>query len=239
MQKIAVVTGAAKGLGREIALNFAKEDYWVVVHYNKSEKEGQSVLSKTKKSSSKSFSISGDLTQEKEVSKIFKTILAKTGQVDVLINNVGNFLYKKLKDTTDSEFMDILESNIYSTLFCSRAVLPSMRKRKSGYIINIGAAGADRFILREKVIPYFMAKNGVYLLTKAMAREEAKNGIHINMVSPASLKTDIFSKKDFPMRRETRYKDVIGAIDFLLSSRAYYINGANIEVAGGFIPEMK
>ena len=239
MSKVAVITGAAKGLGLNIALFLAKSGYTVVIHYKDSEKEALSALEKIRKNSPNSTVVSADLRSEKEVSKMFGDILKKFGTVDLLVNNVGNFVYKKLKDTTNREFRDVIESNIYSTLFCSRAVLPAMRKQKSGSIINIGAAGAERFILRERVVPYFMAKNGVYILTKAMAAEEAKYGIHINMVSPTSMKVDIFKKSDFPMGREARYSDVISAIKFLLSEDAYYINGANIEVAGGFIAGAK
>ena len=239
MSKVAVITGAAKGLGRDIALFLAGEGYTIVVHYKESRKEALSTLKKIIKNSPQSIVARGDSKNEKEVSKMFGNILKKFGRVDLLVNNVGNFVYKKLKDTTNREFRDVIESNIYYTLFCSRAVLPNMRKSKTGHIINLGAAGAERFILRERVVPYFMAKNAVYILTKAMAAEEAKYGIHINMVSPASMKIDIFKKSDFPMGREAKYSDVISAIKFLLSEDAYYINGANIEVSGGFIAGAK
>ena len=239
MSEVAIVTGAVRGLGSKIALFLAGEGYTVVVHYKESGKEALSILSKIKQNSPHSIVVSGDLSSEKDVSKMFGDIFKKFGQVDLLVNNVGNFVYKKLKDTTNREFRDVIESNIYSTLFCSRAVLPTMRKQKSGSIINIGAAGAERFILRERVVPYFMAKNGVYILTKAMAAEEAKYGIHINLVSPTSMKVDIFKKSEFPMGREAKYSDVVSAIKFLLSEDAYYINGANIEVSGGFIAGAK
>ena len=111
-----------------------------------------------------------------------------------------------------------------------------MRKVKSGHIINIGTVGADGLTLRAKSTPYFMAKNALYYLTKMMAREEARHGIHVNMVSPASLVEDIFKAGDFPMGRSAKYSDVVKVINFLISPDAYYINGANIEVAGGFIP---
>jgi len=239
MNKVAVVTGAAKGLGRGVALHLANEGFSVVVHFNRSEKEAASVLKRVKSSSENSISLSADLRLEKEVSKMFDAVLKRFGRVDLLVNNVGNFIYKKLSETTNGEFRDILESNIYSTLYSSRAVLPAMRRQGSGNIINIGADDAARFMFREKVIPYYLAKNGVYVLTKAMAWEEGKMGVRINMVSPGPMAMDIFKKSDFPMDRATRPRDVIAAIDFLLSRDAYYINGANIEVSGGFIAGAK
>ena len=114
-----------------------------------------------------------------------------------------------------------------------------MIARNIGHIINIGCVGCDSVTVREKSVPYFMAKSGVYYLTKTFALEEAPNGIHVNLISPASLETDIFKPDDFPMGRSATYNDVIRALLFLISEDAWYINGANIEVAGGFIPGIK
>ncbi|MBI2327992.1 SDR family oxidoreductase [Candidatus Curtissbacteria bacterium] len=239
MEKVAVITGSARGLGRAIATRLSSEGYTIVVHYNKSRAEASEVLGDLRKNSPDSFGISADLKSEKNVDVMFREITDKFGRVDLLVNNVGNFLYKNFNKTTNDEFCDIVESNIYSTFFCSRAVLHLMRKQKSGQIINIGTVGSDTLTVREKSTPYFMAKNALYFLTKAMAWEEAKNGIHVNMISPASLATDIFKPSDFPMGRSARYDDVVKVLLFLISKDAYYINGANIEVAGGFIPGMK
>ncbi len=237
MRKIAVVTGAAHGLGAYIACELAKE-YTVVVHFRSSDKDANSVLAQIKSDSADSIVVRADLTVEQEVDKMFKNVLLKFGRCDLLVNNVGNFLFKPFGKTTNGEFRDLLESNIYSTLFASRSVLPIMRKQKSGHIINIGAVGAERLIIRENSMPYFLGKTGIYVLTKTMAWEEAKNGVHINMVSPASMALDIFDNSDFPMGREAQYADVMKAIAFLTSDSAYYINGANIEVSGGFVPGM-
>lgn len=235
MRKVAVVTGAAKGLGKAIVLELCNRGYTAVIHYNKSREEALKVLGLVKKKSPRSIAVSADLKDEKQVGSVFAEVFKNFGGVDLLVNNVGNFLYKKFSQTTNEEFRDIIESNSYSTLFASRAVLPVMRKQKSGQIINIGAVGAERIQLLKKSTPYFLAKNGVYVITKIMAHEEAKYGIRINMISPASLETDIFGPGDFPMGRSASYDDVIKTLLFLISSEANYINGANIEVAGGFI----
>ena len=235
-KKVAVVTGSAKGLGSAITLALAQEGFTVVVHYLKSRQDAELVLGQVTKKSPESILVSGDIRDERAVDKIFAEIFKKFSKVDLLVNNVGNFIYKRFSKTTIDEFKDIVESNVYSTFFCSRAVLPAMRKRKFGHIINIGTVGVDSLTVREKATPYFMAKNALYFVTKAMAWEEAKNGIHINMISPASLETDIFKAGDFPMGRSASYGDVIKVLKFLISEKANYINGANIEVAGGFIP---
>ena len=239
MEKVAVVTGSAKGLGVALASALIDEGYTLVIHYRKSKSEAQEVLLNIKKKASKSIIVQADLTDEIQVLRMFDEVFKTFGRIDLLVNNVGSFLYKKFSRMTTSEFKDLIESNVYSTLYCSSAVLSAMRKQKSGHIINIGVVGADRLNLLTKSAPYFYAKNGVNMLTKMMAHEEARYGIHVNMISPASLETDIFKPVDFPMRRSARYDDVVKVLLFLISSDAYYINGANIEVAGGFIPGMK
>jgi len=238
MQKVAVVTGSVKGLGKAIALSLVEGGFTAVIHFRKSKSDAEKLLNLVRKKSPKSIMVFGDLTDEKQVKLMFDQVYKTLGRVDLLVNNVGNFLYKEFSKTTNSEFKDIIESNLYSALFCSRAVLPQMRKQKSGYIINIGSVGAGTMTVTEKSTPYFMAKNALYSLTKIMAWEEAGYGIHINMISPASLETDIFKAEDFPMGRSANYDDVVKILKFLTSNDAYYINGANIEVAGAFIPGM-
>lgn len=239
MEKVAVVTGSAKGLGAAMALALADHNFTLVVHYNKSRQAADRILTQIKKKATDSIIVCGDLRNENDVEKIFGEIFARLGRVDLLVNNVGNFVYKDFAKTSNREFRDLIESNIYSTLFASRAALPYMRKQKEGHIINIGAVGAERINLLEKSTPYFLAKTAVFALTKIMAHEEAHSGIHINMISPGSLETDIFKSKEFPMGRAASFDDVIKALLFLISGDAYYINGANIEVAGGFIPGMR
>jgi len=239
MDKVALVTGGARGLGAEICKYLAKNGYAVVVHFNKSRKEAEELLAEIKIDSPDSSILSCDLTSESAVKKLFNLVSRKYKRLDLLVNNVGNFLFKPFAKTTNAEFRDLFESNVYSTLYCSREALVIMRKLKSGHIINIGAVGAERLILRENSMPYFLGKTGVYVLTKTLAWEEAHSGIHINMISPASLKADIFKDSDFPMGRTAKYEDVIKALAFLTSDAAYYINGANIEVSGGFVPGME
>lgn len=239
MNKVAVVTGGAKGLGAEICRYLAKNAYTVVVHFNKSQKEASELLTEIKADSPDSSILSSDLKDEAKVVEMFNQIGEKYGRLDLLVNNVGNFLFKPFGKTTNAEFRDLLESNIYTTLYCSREALKIMRKQKSGHIINIGAVGAERLILRENSMPYFLGKTGVYILTKTLAWEEAGHGVHVNMISPASMVADIFEPSDFPMGRPAKYEDVIAALTFLTSKEAYYINGANIEVSGGFVPGME
>lgn len=237
--KVAVVTGSAKGLGLDVAKALTKEGYTIVLHFHHSVDEAKKALAEIQKASPKSIMVKADVISEAEVATMVGEVEEKLGRVDLLVNNVGNFLFKVFAKTTNSEFRDMIESNLYSALYTSRAVLPLMRKQKSGTIINIGAVGCERLIIREMSTPYFLGKTGVYVLTKAMAADEAKYGIRINMISPGSMATDIFKPEDFPSGRPATHADVIRALMFLISPDNSYINGANLEVAGGFVPGMK
>ncbi|MDO8512558.1 MAG: SDR family oxidoreductase [bacterium] len=234
--KVAVVTGSAKGLGADIAKALARDGYTLVLHYHSSADDAKKLLAEIRKASPKSIMVKADVTDEDDVEKMFGEIIKRLGRVDLLVNNVGNFIFKEFGKTTNAQFRDMIESNLYSTLYTSRAILPLMRKQKSGLVINIGAVGCERLIIREMSTPYFLGKTGVYVLTKVMAAEEAQNGIRINMISPASMKADIFGKNDFPSGRPATGADVVRALMFLISPENSYINGANIEVSGGFIP---
>lgn len=251
-KKTALVTGSAKGLGAAIVKALARVGAKVVVHYRKSKKEAEKTLAEVKKYSPKSFMVSGDLTKEEEVSRMFSQIFAKVEKVDILINLVGNFIYKPLRQTSFREFKDVWESNLYSLVLCSREVLPKMRKQSWGHIINFGSVGCERILLRPNTTPYYISKTGVYLLTKMMAYEEARYGIRINMISPGVLPTSVIKPArfagqasqageklaDFPAGRQASFEDIINAIFFLLSQQSSYIIGANIEVAGGWSPEL-
>jgi len=236
--KVAVVTGASKGFGADICRALIKEDYTPVVHYHTSKQEAEDLVEELKKDAPDSFAISADMVDEPAVFDMIKEVEQELGRIDLLVNNVGNFVFKPFAKTSNAEFRDMIESNLYATLYASRAVLPGMRRQKSGNIINLGAVGCERLIIRENSTPYYLGKTAVYTLTKVMAHEEAGAGVRINMVSPASMATDIFKPEDFPTGRPATHEDVIKAIKFLISPENSYINGANIEVAGGFVPGM-
>ncbi|HIK00997.1 TPA: SDR family oxidoreductase [archaeon] len=235
IEKVAVITGSNRGLGRAVAIELAKRGAILVLNYRKSKKAADKAFAEIKRHSPKSILIKANVSSEKDVKRMFSYVFKRFHRVDILINNVGNFLFKKISQHSHSEFRGVIESNLYGTFLCSKSVLEKMRARKYGKIINIGCAGCDRITIREHTTPYYIAKTGVYMLTKAMAAEEAKYKININMVSPGILETSIVKQK-VPAGRLASHKDIINAILFLLNENSSYINGANIEVAGGWVP---
>lgn len=230
--KIALITGSSKNLGRAIALNLAQQGAKVVIHYHHSEKEAQKTLAEVKKYSG-GIIVCADVTNPNEVSAMMRTIQQQLGSIDILINLVGNFIFEPITITKFEKFRDVIESNLYSAFLCCKEALPAMTKKKWGRIINFGCVAAENITIREKTTPYYIAKTGVIMLTKVLAYEYARYGITINSISPGILETSI-AKPSTPTGRNASFKDIINAINFLLKEESNYINGANIEVAGGW-----
>lgn len=233
-EKIALVTGSSKNLGRSIALNLAKQSINVVIHYHTSKKEAQKTLQEVKKYSH-GILVKADLTNPKEISSMVRFIELNLGSVDILINLVGNFIFEPISQTSFEKFKDTIESNLYSTFLCCQKVLPKMVKKKWGRIINFGCVAAESLTVRKNTTPYYIAKTGVIMLTKVLAYEYAKYNITVNSVSPGILKTSVVKTKT-PSGRYADFSDIINAVNFLLKEESGYINGANIEVAGGWRP---
>jgi 3-oxoacyl-[acyl-carrier protein] reductase len=232
--KVALVTGAAKNLGRAIAINLAKQGASVAVHYHKSKKESHATLKEINKYS-RGILVSGDVTLESDVATIFRTVESSLGPVDILINLVGNFIFEPISDTTFVKFQDVIGSNLYSTFLCCKRAIPPMRKIHWGRIINFGCAGADGITIRKNTTPYYVAKTGVIMLTKVLASEVAEDHVTVNTISPGILETSV-AKPPTPTGRFATFEDIINSVNFLLKEESQYINGANIEVAGGWRP---
>ena len=232
--KTVLVTGSGKNLGRHLAVSLAKKGARVAVHYHYSRSEAEKTLSLIKKISSGDI-FQADLSQEKEVALLLGNIRQKLGPLDILVNLIGNFIYLPFSETTFAKFKDIIESNLYSTFLCCREALPSMKKKKWGRIINFGCVAADSLTVRKNTTPYYIAKTGVIMLTKVLAYEYAKFAITVNSVSPGILKTSV-AKPPTPTGGYTQFEDIENAVNFILLPASGYLNGANIEVAGGWRP---
>lgn len=226
--RLALVTGGGKGLGRQIAIELARAGATVIINYRSDKLAAEETLLLVQEFSASSRIIQADVTQPPEVDRLFESIRSDYGEVDILINNVGDFIFKPLMETSDSEFSVTVESNLHAAFFCSRRVLESMGPGY-GRIINIGAVGADRLLLRKRTAPYYIAKTGLFMLTKILSLE-CGEGTTVNMVSPGVLPNGI--RPDGA--RVVAYEDVTRAVLFLAGEDAKEVNGANIEVSGGW-----
>jgi 3-oxoacyl-[acyl-carrier protein] reductase len=232
--KTVLVTGGAKGIGRAICQAFAEAGYYVIINCNTSEDEA-SALCQTLENAAV---FKADIAKKNEVT----AMMAAFPRVDVLVNNAGISVFGVFDGLKDEDTARLYDVNLFGTLNVSRAVLPSMIKRKSGVIINISSVWGLHGASCEA--DYSASKAAIIGLTKALAKEAGPSGIRVNCVCPGIIDTEMNARlsvseveelvEAIPLERLGRPKDVADAVLFLASERADYISGAVLPVDGGF-----
>jgi 3-oxoacyl-[acyl-carrier protein] reductase len=234
-KRIALVTGSSKGIGRDIAIRLAEVCSGVAVHYMNNTQAAEKVVDRIKEKGKLSESFRADLTKEKEAVSLIRNVEEKFGKIDILVNNFGPILVKPWEKVAPFEWELVLRANLLSALYCLKAVLPGMRKREWGRIVNLGYSRVEQLVAFSTITPYAIAKTGLLILTRSVAASEAAAGITVNMVSPGLMKGGILPEsRDIPRGRLGKFKDVSHAVLFLVSEEADFITGTNLVVAGGW-----
>jgi len=238
-ERVALVTGGARRFGASVSRHLARQGYRVVINYRASHTQAESLAARICASGGEALPLRADVTRQRDVSRMFDKIKHTFGRLDVLINNVGDYLEKPLARVSTEEWEAIIRSNLTSVFLCTKEALPLMRKRKGGKVVMIGYAPAGKVVASPKCAVYHLAKTGTLILTKSMAVEEAPHGITVNMISPGTLfnsvKKPSKTAADYiPAGRFCRYDDLLGILDYLLSERASYVSGGHFVVSGGY-----
>ena len=239
--KTAVITGASRGIGKAIALALAEEGAEVVVNYASSPEKAEEVVSLIKNSGEAAYALQANIADESSTNEFIDKVLAKSGKIDVLINNAGITRDGLLMRMKTPDWNSVIELNLNGVFFTTKAVSRSMLKQKKGRIINItsvvgliGNAGQSN---------YAAAKAGVVGLTKSTAKEFASRGITVNAVAPGFIETDMTKdlKADgilqaIPLGKFGKPEDIAGTVRFLAADpSAAYITGQVIQVDGGMV----
>ena len=234
--KYALVTGSAKGFGRATALALAKEGYSIIIHYLNSQQEAeQTVADISAQTDVDCFAVKADLRDYKAVESLFAMIDERKIHLEILVQNVGNYLKKNVLQIELEEWNAIINSNLNATFYCNRLAAQAMIPNQNGRIINIGFANLGHFTAQKMITPYYIAKNGVLSLTKSLAAELADKGITVNMISPGVLETSVSKPiHEIPAGRLATLEETIRAILFIAAPESSYITGVNIDVAGGW-----
>ncbi len=239
-ERIAIVTGSSKGIGRGIAQRLAQDDYTVVVNYLRDSGAAQETLALAQPHTPRSLSIQADVSMPEGAKRLIDETLTVFGHVDVVVNNTGPFLVKSVFDTEIDEWRRTIDGNLSSAFYCAKYVLPSMRARKRGVIVNIGSLNVETLRGAPTTAAYNAAKSGVIVLTKSIARSEARYGIRCNAVNPGFIETYATTEADrrelpslVPLGSLGASADIGETIAFLVSDKARYITGAVINVHGG------
>ena len=233
--KIALVTGSSRGVGKDIALKLAGVSAGVIVHYLNSQDQAVEVVQEIRRMGKLSEAIPADLTVENEAAGLIREAQKLYGKLDILVNNFGPIQVKNWQELASSDWEQIIHGNLLSAWYCMKGVLPGMRRREWGRIINLGYSRVEQLTAFPSIAPYAIAKTGLLILTRTAAFTEASKGITVNMVSPGLLEEGILPRnRNIPAERLGRFEDVSHAVLFLASSEADFITGTNLVVAGGW-----
>ncbi len=233
----ALVTGSAKGIGRELLLALATRGADVAVHYRSSENEAQEVAATAREADVSATTVQADVTVPADVASLFETVEADLGTVDILLNNVGAFAPDHWEEIPHESWETVIETNIYGTYLCSKAALDGMRSQEYGRIVNVGYASSEKGLVSPKNFPYFVAKAGVLMFTRMLAADTQDDGITVNAVSPYTVENSDEFPDELPRGRPASFEDMSQALLFFLDEDSGYISGQNVEVSGGWLPE--
>ncbi|WP_096269918.1 3-oxoacyl-[acyl-carrier-protein] reductase [Paucisalibacillus globulus] len=241
--KTAIVTGGSRGIGRSIALELAKNGANIVVNYAGSEAKAQSVVEEIEKLGVKAFKVQADVADEQQVKEMVKATVDTFGSVDILVNNAGITRDNLLMRMKETEFDQVINTNLKGVFMCTKSVTRQMMKQRSGRIINVasivGVSG------NPGQANYVAAKAGVIGLTKTTAKELASRNILVNAIAPGFISTDMTDQltteqRDsmlslIPLAKLGEPEDVAKVVRFLASDDANYITGQTIHIDGGMV----
>jgi NAD(P)-dependent dehydrogenase (short-subunit alcohol dehydrogenase family) len=235
--KTAWVTGSAKGIGRALALALARRGCHVAVHYRRSREQAERVASLVEKAGAEVLLLHGDLTSPADVRRNVATLKKKWKHVDILINNAGDYLRRPIERMTPETFHRYCRGCLEPAVNTSLLVVPMMRRRRWGRIVNLGYIFADRLVGNPNVAAYHTGKTALLAFTYSLARRAAQWGITVNMVSPGMNENTVDRPPNpqdvVPAGRLSRYADLENAVIFLLRDESEFITGTHMKVSGG------
>ncbi len=229
----AVVTGATRGIGLAIARRLAQDGFSLVLNYAHDDAQADATLDEVRSWSPQSVLIRADVTTQAGAERLVAAAAAR-GRIDLLVHSVGDFLFKPLVETSLAEWQRILATNLTSAFLCSRAIVPHLREG-GGQIVFVGMMHAEVLRAVPNTVPYTIAKTGLLILMKSLAKAEGQNGIRVNAVSPGFMEggADEKNAATIPLGRLGQPGEIAAAVSFLASVEAHYITGAVINVHGG------
>jgi 3-oxoacyl-[acyl-carrier protein] reductase len=239
--KVAIVTGASRGIGQATALTLAAQGASVVVNYASSSGAADAVVAKIQAMGGQAIAVKADVSQEAEVEAMFAAAIAQFGRVDVLVNNAGITRDTLLLRMKLEDWQAVIDLNLTGVFLCTRAASKIMLKQKSGRIINITSVAGQ--MGNPGQANYSAAKAGVIGFTRTVARELASRGITVNAVAPGFIATDMTNDLKaepilamIPLSRYGQPEDIAGMIEFLAATPAAgYITGQVFNVDGGMV----
>lgn len=242
--QVILVSGGSRGIGRAVTLAFAELGGLVTFCYRSDEEAARETSREAAARGWHAEPFQADVGRRDEVDALVGQVVNRHGKIDVLVNNAGQFIRRPVLEMSDDEWDGVIQSNLYSVFYCSRAVLPAMIKARQGVIINMASMAGKRGSANHA--HYAAAKGGVLAFTRSLAREVIQHNIRVNAVSPGRISTDMLLRyatdserqrwqNDTPIRRMGTAEEIAAAVVFLASSASTYIVGETLEVNGGLL----
>jgi 3-oxoacyl-[acyl-carrier protein] reductase len=239
--RVALITGGAKGIGRAVALDLAGQGWNVAICYRTSAKEAAEVTDAVAKKGPKALAIQCDVSNPKAAAEMVERVEKEWGRVDALINSAGPYHRVDLMKETVEGWRSMFDNNLHPVFYLSQAVIPGMTERKWGRIVCFSMANADQLIAQPNLTAHYIAKVGLLVLARSLARVVAPHGITVNAISPGFIDTGSAPKEELAAMAKRIPAGYIGAVDdavsvvrFLLSDEARYVNGTNIHLSGAW-----
>ncbi len=240
-QKVALITGGAKGIGRAVALDLAANGWAVATCYRTSAKEAGELIRDVHKAGAEGMAIQCDVSRSEAAAGLVEQIHRQWGRIDALINGAGPYHRVSLLQETLEGWHSMFDNNLHPVFYLSRAVIPIMKERKWGRIVCFSMANVEQLVAQPQLTAHYISKVGLLALSRSLARLIAADGITINCIAPGFI--DSGSAPPEELARMVKFipagyvgsvNDAVAVVRFLLSEEARYVNGANIQLSGAW-----
>jgi len=239
--RVALVTGGARGIGRAVAIDLARRGWSVAICYRTSLSDAKATWDELRKGGAEALAEHCDVSDPAACAELVGKVRETLGPIDALVNAAGPYVRVPLLDQTIESWHEQFDNNLHPVFYLSRLVAQGMVERRFGRIVNFSMANADQMVGQPHVTAHYIAKAGVLILTKTLAKVLGPHGITVNAISPGFIASGSAPaeelekmKKSIPAGYIGELEDAVAAARFLLSDEARYVNGANLQVSGGW-----
>ncbi len=239
--RVALVTGGARGIGREIGIALAGRGWDVALCYRTSEASAAETCAAIEAAGRRALALCRDVSDPAQVADLVATVAARLGRIDALVHAAGPYHRVDLLSETDEGWRSMFANNLDSLFYCARAVAPGMIERRWGRIVAFGMANADRLQAQPQLTAHYLAKAGVLGLVRSLAKALAPHGITANAISPGFIASGSAPDaelakmiKNIPAGAIGTTDDAVHAALYLVSDEASYVNGSNIHLSGAW-----
>ena len=240
-QKVALITGGARGIARAVTLDLAALGWSVAICYRASAREAGEVMETVQRSGAKGMALQTDVSDPHAATDLVGKVSQEWGRIDALINGAGPYHRVSLLHETHQGWHSMFDNNLHPVFYLSQAVIPIMKQQKWGRIVSFSMANAGQLIAQPQLTAHYIAKVGLLALSRSFAKLVAADGITMNCVSPGFI--DSGSAPEGELERMIQFipagyvgtvADAVGAVRYLLSDEARYVNGAHIQLSGAW-----